>query len=73
MSPTVRLPELGLLQRLERLEARVEHLDAALELLQNAVYRQAVAPDGSIGEPSGRTEPLVLAPELSRDARRRGP
>lgn len=65
-------PDPGLQQRLERLEARVEHLDAALELLQDAVYRQAVREDNNIGELRRRTEPAQLARDLSRDARRRG-
>ncbi len=54
------------------LGARVEHLDAALELLQDAVYRQAVAQDESIGELRKRTEPEQMARDFSRDARRRG-
>ena len=70
--PPMRSPDAALQQRLERLEARVEHLDAALELLQDAVYRQAVREDKNIGELRRRTEPAQLARDLSQDARRRG-
>jgi predicted RNase H-like nuclease (RuvC/YqgF family) len=60
-------------QRLETLAARVEHLEAELERLQDAVYRQAVREQEKIGELRRRTEPEQLARELGRDARRRGP
>jgi hypothetical protein len=56
----------------ETLEARVEHLEAELEGLQDAVYRQAVLEDEHIGELRKRTAPEQLARDLSEDARRRG-
>jgi hypothetical protein len=59
-------------QRLETLAARVEHLEAELEGLQDAVYRQAVREQESIGELRRRTEPEQLARDLGDDARRRG-
>jgi hypothetical protein len=59
-------------QRLETVTARVEHLEAELEGLQDAVYRQAVREQENIGELRRRTEPEQLARELGRDARRRG-
>jgi hypothetical protein len=58
--------------RFETLEARVAHLEAELEGLQDAVYRAAVLEDESLGELRRRTEPKQMARDLSRDARRRG-
>jgi len=62
----------GWKQRLETLETRMEHLEAALEGLQDAVYRQAVLEHENIGELRRRTEPGQMARDLSEDARRRG-
>jgi hypothetical protein len=59
-------------QRLEPLGARVEHLEAELEGLQDAVYRQALLEQAHIGELRRRTEPQQLARDLGEDARRRG-
>ena len=59
-------------QRLDALEARIEHLEGALEGLQDAVYRHALLEDENIGEVRRRMEPEQMARELSRDARRRG-
>ena len=59
-------------QRLDALEARIEHLEGALEGLQDAVYRHALLEDENIGELRRRIEPEQMARELSRDARRRG-
>ena len=59
-------------QRLDALDARIEHLERALEGLQDAVYRHALQEDENIGELRRRIEPEQLARELSRDARRRG-
>jgi hypothetical protein len=58
--------------RLETLAARVEHLEAELEGLQDAVYRQAVLEQENIGELRRRTEPGQLARDLGQDAERRG-
>jgi hypothetical protein len=55
-----------------RVEARIEHLEAELEGLQDAVHRRAVLEDDSIGELRKRTEPDRIARDLSRDARSRG-
>jgi hypothetical protein len=65
-------PDAGWEQRLETLAARVEHLEAELEGLQDAVYRQAVREQEDIGELRRRTEPEQLARDLGQDARRRG-
>ena len=59
-------------QRLETLVARVEHLEAELEGLQDAVYRQAVLERENIGDLRRRTESEQLARDLVQDARRRG-
>jgi hypothetical protein len=65
-------PGVGWKRRLEALEARIEHLEGALEGLQDAVYRQAVLEEEKIGEVRRRIAPEQMARELSRDARRRG-
>jgi hypothetical protein len=59
-------------QRLESLAARVEHLEAELEGLQDAVYRQAVIEQENIDDLRRRTQPEQLARDLGQDARRRG-
>ena len=59
-------------RRLDGLEARMTHLEAALEDLQDALYRQAVRADESRADLHERTEPGRIARELSADARRRG-
>jgi hypothetical protein len=58
--------------RVEALEARLKHLEAELEGLQDAVYRRAVAEDERVDELRRRTAPEQLARDLSEDARRRG-
>jgi len=47
--------ELGRDERLQDLERRVEHLEAALEGLQDAVYRQDVVHDTQIADLRKRT------------------
>ena len=56
----------------ESLEARIEHLEAALEGLQDAVYRQAQLGEEKLEELRRRMEPEQLAIELAQDARKRG-
>jgi hypothetical protein len=58
--------------RVQTLEARVEHLEAELEGLQDAVYRRAVSQDEEIEALRRRTAPAQLARDLSEDARKRG-
>jgi hypothetical protein len=62
----------GWQERLETLDARVEHLESALEGLQDAAYRREVLEDDQIDRLRRRTEPAQIARDLSRDARRRG-
>jgi hypothetical protein len=59
-------------ERLKRLDARVDHLESALEGLQDAAYRREVLEDEQIDQLRRRTEPEQMARDLSRDARRRG-
>jgi len=58
--------------RMEALEARVKHLEAALEGLQDAVYRQAQLGEEKHEELRKRIEPGQMAIDLAEDARRRG-
>jgi hypothetical protein len=59
-------------RRLKTVEARVEHLETALEGLQDALYRHQVLNEENIGELRRRTDPEQIARDLSEDARRRG-
>jgi hypothetical protein len=70
--PRRRSPEPDSARRLERLEARVEHLEAELEGLQDAVYHRALEEDEKFDDLRRRTAPDRLARDLSEDARRRG-
>jgi hypothetical protein len=54
------------------LEKRVQHLERALEGLQDAVHRQAILQDDRIEELRRRTAPAQVARDLSQDARKRG-
>jgi hypothetical protein len=65
-------PEVDLVLRITKLEARVEHLGAELEGLQDSVHRQSVLENRQIAELSRRTEPHEMARALSEDARRHG-
>jgi hypothetical protein len=59
-------------QAVRDLQARVEHLEAELEGLQDALYRQALSQGEQITELRNRTQPAQIARDLSEDARRRG-
>ena len=65
-------PDVGAERPMEILEARVEHLEAALEGLQDAIHRQSVLRDERLDESDRRTEPHQIARALSQDARKRG-
>jgi hypothetical protein len=56
----------------QTLETRLEHLEAELEGLQDAVHRRALLEDEQIDELRRRTAPEQLARDLSDNARRRG-
>jgi uncharacterized coiled-coil protein SlyX len=64
-------PDAAWERRLEKLEARIAHLEQAHEGLQDAVYRQSVLEDENIRELRRRTEPGQMARDL-REARARG-
>ena len=65
---SARSPDAGWEQRLESLAARVVHLEAEIEGLQDAVYRQAVLEQEKIGDLRRRTDPEQLARDLGQDA-----
>jgi hypothetical protein len=68
-SPT---PDRDVIRRLEAVEARSQRLEAALEDMQDALYRQAQREDETRADLLERTAPDRIARELSADARRRG-
>jgi hypothetical protein len=59
-------------RRLKTVETRVEHLETALEGLQDALYRHQILDEENISELRRRTDPGQMARDLSEDARRRG-
>jgi uncharacterized coiled-coil protein SlyX len=59
-------------ERLRRLEARMSHLEATLEGLQDSVYRETKRMDDANAELRQKLEPHNLSQALSADARRRG-
>jgi hypothetical protein len=59
-------------RRIETLEGRVDQLEALVEGLQDAVYRESVREGGRIGALEKRTEPSEISRALNRDARERG-
>lgn len=63
-------PDLEL--RLAAVDARLNHVEDALEDLQDALYRQAMREDETRADLHKRTEAKRIAQELSADARRRG-
>jgi len=72
--PAVETPvaEVDQKHKLETVEARVAHLEAELEGLQDALYRHQVLVEQNIGDLRRRTGPEQVARDLSDDARRRG-
>ena len=57
---------------LRRLQERVDHLEALVEGLQDAVHRDSVRHEERMDQLERKTEPDALAKALSDDARRRG-
>jgi uncharacterized coiled-coil protein SlyX len=72
VTDTAPSPAAGWERRVESLEARVGHLESALEGLQDAVHRRSLLDDEQFEEMRRRTEPGQLARDISEDARRRG-
>jgi hypothetical protein len=64
--------DVGWEQRFETCESRIEHLETALEGLQDALYRHEILDKENIAELRRRTDPDQMARDLSEDARRRG-
>jgi uncharacterized coiled-coil protein SlyX len=59
-------------ERLRRLEARIAHVEATLEGLQDSVYRETTRLEEATAELRHQLEPHNLSQALSADARRRG-
>jgi hypothetical protein len=66
--PKQQLPE----DRVAALEARVTHLEAMIEGLQDAVHREAVRSNTRLDDMERKIEPSELSRRLSKDARERG-
>jgi uncharacterized coiled-coil protein SlyX len=58
--------------RVEALEDRLAHLEAAIEGFQDSVHRQAVRQDRALRDLERRSQPDEIRRELDADARRRG-
>jgi uncharacterized coiled-coil protein SlyX len=58
--------------RLRSLEARVAHLEAMIEGLQDAVHRESVRTDARLDELRRQLEPAELSRALSAEQRKRG-
>ena len=58
--------------RLRVLEARITHLEALVQGLQDSVHREASRQTKRIAELETRTQPRALGKALSEDARARG-
>jgi hypothetical protein len=64
-------PDVGW-ERLERVEARIKHLETALEGLQDARYRHEALDEENISELHRGIDPEQIARDLNQDAPRRG-
>lgn len=58
--------------RLASLETRVTHLEAMIEGLQDAVYRELTRNNARLDDMEHKIEPAELSRRLSQDARERG-
>ena len=59
-------------EQIKALEARIAHLEAIVEGLQDAFHREAVRRGKQIEGLEAKTEPDEITRALSRDARERG-
>jgi hypothetical protein len=57
---------------LRALEARITHLEALLQGLQDSVHRESTRLSKRLDELEARTQPAALGRALSEDARERG-
>lgn len=64
--------DLETLERVQRLETRIAHLEALIEGLQDSVDREIQRLDGAVEDLRTRTEPVNMSRALSAEARRRG-
>jgi hypothetical protein len=60
------------MQRLEVVEKRLNHLEAMIEGLQDAVHREAMRQGKEIDELQKKSEPGAIRRALGQDARERG-
>ena len=58
--------------RLEILEKRLEHLEAMVEGLQDAVHRESIRQEREIDELQRKAEPAEIRRALGKDAREHG-
>ena len=58
--------------RVKSLEVRVTHLEAMIEGLQDAVYRELTRNNARLDDMERKIEPSELSRRLSQDARERG-
>jgi hypothetical protein len=59
-------------ERLDRLEARIAHLEQLVEGLQDSVHRESERQSKRIGELEARIQPGAMGAALAEDARSRG-
>jgi uncharacterized coiled-coil protein SlyX len=64
--------DLETVARVQRMEARIAHLEALIEGLQDSVDREIQRLDGAVEDLRTRTEPVNMSRALSAEARRRG-
>jgi hypothetical protein len=62
----------GMATRLEAVEMRLEHLEAMVEGLQDAMHRESVRHGDDIDQLQKKTDPAALRRALGRDAREHG-
>jgi uncharacterized coiled-coil protein SlyX len=72
VAPVADGEDLETVERVQRLEARIAHLEAMVEGLQDAVDREIQRVDQSVADLREKTEPDKMAQALSAEARRRG-
>jgi uncharacterized coiled-coil protein SlyX len=65
-------PDSPLPERLQKLEARVAHLEGLVEGLQDSVHRESERHSKLIAELQAQTEPGAMGAALAENARSRG-
>jgi len=64
--------DLETVERVQRIEARVAHLEALIEGLQDSVDREVQRLDSCVEDLRTKTDPVNMTRALSAEARRRG-